>query len=64
MDKDRKKGAEKEVKGSLKQAAGKVTGNKVTEAEGANEKTAGKVQRNIGKAKDEVRDAVKDNNNK
>ena len=59
MDKDRVDGAAKQAKGSVKEAIGKVTGNKTTQAEGAAEKTAGKVEGEAGKAKDAVRDAVK-----
>lgn len=55
MDKDRIQGAGKQVKGAVKQAIGKVTGNKQTEVEGVAEKTAGKIQGEIGKAKDTVR---------
>ena len=56
MDKDRAEGIARQVKGSVKQAAGKITGDKKTEAEGAAEKAAGKVQNAIGGAKDAVKD--------
>ncbi len=56
MDKDRIQGADKQVKGAVKQAIGKVTGNKQIEVEGVAEKTVGKFQVKIGKAKDAVRD--------
>ena len=59
MDKDRIRGTGKQVKGSVKEAIGKVAGNKNTETEGAAEKAAGKVQAGVGKAKDAVRDTVK-----
>ena len=59
MDKDRIKGSGRQVKGSVKEAIGKVTGDRKTQAEGAAEKTVGKVQSSIGKAKDAARDAVK-----
>ena len=59
MDKDRIKGSAKQVKGSAKEAIGKITGNKRTEAEGATEKATGKVQGGVGKAKDAVRDTFK-----
>lgn len=59
MDKDRIDGAAKQVKGSVKEAIGKVTGDTKTQAEGAAEKTTGKVQSSVGDAKDSVRDAVK-----
>lgn len=59
MDKNRIKGGAKEVKGSVKESIGKVTGSRQTEAEGTTEKTAGKVQGQFGKAKDAVRDTFK-----
>lgn len=58
MDNDRIKGAAKEVKGSIKETAGKLTGNRETELEGTAEKTVGKVQRNVGEAKDQARDLL------
>jgi uncharacterized protein YjbJ (UPF0337 family) len=59
MHKDRKEGLEHEVKGAVKEVAGKVTGNKLREAEGKLEKNAGKVQHAAGKAADKARDAVR-----
>lgn len=59
MDKDRIEGAARSVKGSIKEAAGKLTGDTKTEAEGHSEKAAGKVQNTVGGAKDAVRDALK-----
>ncbi len=59
MDKDRTAGIGHQIKGSIKEAAGKVTGDKKLEAEGKVEKTAGKVQNAVGGAKDSVRNAVK-----
>jgi uncharacterized protein YjbJ (UPF0337 family) len=59
MDKDRIEGAAKQVKGSIKEAVGKVTGDRQTQAEGVAEKAAGKVQNSIGGAKDAVREALK-----
>lgn len=59
MDKDRIEGAARTVKGSIKEAAGKLTGDKKTEAEGHADKAAGKVQNTIGGAKDAARDALK-----
>ena len=56
MDKDRVKGAMHQAKGSVKETAGKVMGDKKTEAEGAAEKAAGKVQNAAGGAKDAVTD--------
>jgi uncharacterized protein YjbJ (UPF0337 family) len=59
MDKNRIVGAAYEVKGGVKETVGKVTGDAKTQAEGATEKAAGKVQNAAGGAKDTVRDAVK-----
>ncbi len=59
MDEDRIKGAAKQVSGSIKEAAGKVTGNRKTEAEGIAEKIAGKAQSAAGKAKDDVKGALR-----
>lgn len=59
MDKDRIEGAAHSAKGSVKEAAGKVTGDTKMEAEGRAEKAAGKVQNTIGGAKDAARDALK-----
>ena len=56
MDKDRAEGIAHQVKGGVKEAAGKVTGDKKTEAAGAAEKAAGKVQNAVGGAKDTVKD--------
>ncbi len=56
MDKDRAEGAGHQVKGTLKQAAGKLTGDERLRAEGEVEKAAGKLQTGVGKGKDAVRD--------
>jgi uncharacterized protein YjbJ (UPF0337 family) len=61
MDKDRIEGSAKQAKGALKEAAGKLTGDSKLKAEGAMDKTAGKVQNAVGGAKDAVREAVKPN---
>jgi uncharacterized protein YjbJ (UPF0337 family) len=58
MDKDRVEGVGHQIKGSIKEGVGHLTGDKKTEAEGAAEKTAGKVQNTVGGAKDSVRDAA------
>jgi uncharacterized protein YjbJ (UPF0337 family) len=59
MDKDRVEGVGHQIKGSIKEAAGKVTGDTQTQAEGAAEKAGGKVQNAAGGAKDTVRDWTK-----
>jgi uncharacterized protein YjbJ (UPF0337 family) len=56
MDKDRVEGIGHQVKGSVKEVAGKVTGDKRTQAEGAAEKAAGKAQNAVGGAKDAARE--------
>ncbi len=59
MDKDRVEGMGHQAKGAVKETAGRMMGDKKTEAEGKGERAAGKVQNAIGGAKDAVRDAVK-----
>jgi uncharacterized protein YjbJ (UPF0337 family) len=55
MDKDRIKGSAEQAKGAVKEAAGKVFGDKKLETEGKTDKAAGKVQNAIGGLKDAVR---------
>ena len=59
VDENRVEGVGHQVKGSVKEAAGKVTGDSKLQAEGAAEKTAGKVQNAVGGAADAVRDTAK-----
>jgi uncharacterized protein YjbJ (UPF0337 family) len=59
MDKDRIAGSAKQAKGAIKQAAGKMTGDTKLQAEGAADKTEGKVQNAVGGAKDAIRQALK-----
>ena len=58
MDKDRVEGVGHQAKGAVKEAAGKVTGDKKTEASGAAEKAAGKVQNTAGGVKDAAKDVI------
>jgi uncharacterized protein YjbJ (UPF0337 family) len=60
MDKDRVEGAAHQAKGSVKETAGKVTGDKKLQSEGAAEKAAGKVQNAVGGAKETVKDWAKE----
>ena len=60
MHKDQIKGAAKEAVGSIKEAAGKATGNDRMAAEGAAERIVGKVERSVGDLKDAARKALKD----
>jgi uncharacterized protein YjbJ (UPF0337 family) len=59
MDRNRVEGAAKQVKGSVRETIGKVTGNRTTQASGAAEKLTGKVQSKVGKFADAVRARVK-----
>jgi uncharacterized protein YjbJ (UPF0337 family) len=55
MDKDRVVGSAKQVKGDIKQAVGKATGDAKLKAEGKADKTAGKIQNAVGSVKDALR---------
>jgi len=54
LDKDRIVGAAPHVKSAVKKTVGRVTGDAKTQAEGAAEKAAGKVQNIVVGAKDAV----------
>jgi uncharacterized protein YjbJ (UPF0337 family) len=60
MDKDRIEGAGKRAKGAVKDAAGKVLGDKKLQTEGKADKVEGKVQNAFGGAKDKLRETFKD----
>jgi uncharacterized protein YjbJ (UPF0337 family) len=60
MNNDRIEGIGKQAAGSIKEAAGKVTGDAKLQAEGKGEKIAGKIQNAVGG----VKDAVKENREK
>jgi uncharacterized protein YjbJ (UPF0337 family) len=55
MDKDRVAGSAKQVKGTLKQAVGKVVGDATLESEGQADKVEGKIQNAIGSLKDTLK---------
>ncbi len=57
MDKDRIKGMGNQAKGEVKSATGKVLGDTRMRAEGEVDKLKGKVQNEVGKAKDTIRHA-------
>jgi len=59
MDKDLIAGVAHQIKGGVKEIVGKATGGAKTQAEGAAEKTAGKVQNAVGGAKDAIRETGK-----
>jgi uncharacterized protein YjbJ (UPF0337 family) len=58
MDKDRVVGSAKQVVGAIKEAAGKLLGDKKTEVEGALERADGKTQNAIGGMKDTAREIL------
>ena len=57
MDKDRIKGAGQQAKGSIKEAAGKVTGDTKMNAEGKADKMSGKAKSTAGGIKDAMKGA-------
>lgn len=59
MHKDEMKGAGKDLKGSMKEAAGRATDDPELEAEGSAERVEGKVQKGVGSLKDAARDILK-----
>jgi uncharacterized protein YjbJ (UPF0337 family) len=59
MNKDQVKGRVNEAKGTIKEATGKLVGDKTLEAKGNVEKNLGKVQAKFGDVKEEVKSASK-----
>jgi uncharacterized protein YjbJ (UPF0337 family) len=59
VDRDRIEGSAKVIKGSAKEAIGKITGDVKLATEGNADKIEGKAQNAIGGAKDVVRDALR-----
>ena len=55
---DRIAGAGKQAIGSIKEAIGKINGDRTIEVEGAAEKAAGKAQSKLGEAKAAARDSL------
>jgi uncharacterized protein YjbJ (UPF0337 family) len=53
------KGAAKDAKGSIKEAAGKAAGDERMASEGAAERVEGKIQKGVGALKDAARDVLK-----
>ena len=52
MNKDRVAGSAKEIKGAVKDAAGKLTGDAKLRAEGMSDRAKGKAQNALGAMKD------------
>ncbi len=59
MHKDEMKGAGKDMKGAVKEAAGRATGDERLEAEGTADRVEGKVQKGVGSLKEAARDVLK-----
>jgi len=59
VDKDRIAGSAKVIKGAVKEAICKATGDAKLETEGKADKVEGKVQNAVGGVKDAARDALK-----
>jgi uncharacterized protein YjbJ (UPF0337 family) len=55
MDKDRIKGSAQQAKDTVKEVAGKVTGDAKLESEGKADKAAGKIRNAVGGLKDTLR---------
>jgi uncharacterized protein YjbJ (UPF0337 family) len=55
MDKDRVEGTGHQVKGKVKEVAGKATGDSKLESEGFAEKVGGKIQNAVGGIKDALK---------
>ena len=58
MDKEHVKGAADKAKGAIKDAAGKMTGDKELQAEGKMDKAKGAAHSAVGDAKDAVKKAA------
>jgi len=58
MDHDRIKGAGDQMKGKIKEGAGKLTGDEKLKSEGKMDQAKGKVENAIGGAKDKVRETL------
>jgi uncharacterized protein YjbJ (UPF0337 family) len=57
MNKDQVKGAIKEAAGKVQQKAGQILGNKEQQAKGLAKKVQGKAQQKVGDAKEALKDA-------
>ena len=60
MNKDRIQGSAEQAKGTVKEVAGRVTGDAKLESEGKAQKAAGKIQNIVGGVKDAIKEAVDD----
>lgn len=58
MNKDQVQGRVEDVKGKIKEAAGKAVGNDRLTAEGQVDQLAGKTQAKVGDTKEKVKDVI------
>lgn len=58
VDENRITGSAKQAGGSIKETAGKLTGDKKLESEGTLDKIGGKIENAVGGVKDAIKDAV------
>ncbi len=58
MNKDQVQGRATQAKGDVKEAAGKMVGNKKLQGEGLVDQAKGKAQAGLGDAKEKVKDAI------
>ena len=58
MNKDQVQGRAKEAKGDVKEAAGKMVGNRKLQGEGLIDQAQGKAQAGLGDAKEKVKNAI------
>lgn len=58
MNEDRIKGSLKEAKGNIKEAAGKMVGNRKLQGEGLVDQAKGKTQAGYGDAKEQVKKGI------
>ena len=58
MNKDQVQGRANEVKGDIKEAAGKLVGNQKLQGEGLVDQAKGKAQAGLGDAKEKVKNAI------
>ena len=59
MNKDQLKGRVEELKGSIKEATGRLVGDDTLEAKGIIQKNIGKVQEKVGDLKQDTKDSLK-----
>ncbi len=59
VDDDRVKGSAQNIKGKIKEGAGKFTGDAKLESEGKADQVGGKLRNAVGGVKDSIRDAAR-----